>query len=144
VVSQINSHAHKVTSAPKNQLFPLRRLQLQVAVFVRFNIIVLRVLVSHKCAKTDRFKTKRVKLNVLYVIQVTLVSLVLKHYALPSMFVIIQKLKHIPMENFVWVELMQLRNKLDFNHTITAHRVHQPSSALPVELFLNVPLAIFA
>jgi len=144
VVSQINSHAHKVISAPKNQLFLLQLLQLQVVVFVQFNIIALQVLVNHKCAKTGRYKTKRVKLSALYVIQVTLVSLALKHYALPSMFVIIQKLKHIPMGNFVWGELMQLRNKLGFNHTITAHRVHQPSSALPEELFLNVPLAIFA
>ena len=144
MVSQINSHAHKVTSAPKNQLFLLQRLQQQVVVFVQFNIIALQVQVSHKCAKTDRFKTKRVKLNALYVIQDTLVSLVLKHYALPSMFVIIPKLKHIPMENFVWGELMQLHNKLGFNHTITAHRVHQPNSALLEELFLNVPLAIYA
>ena len=39
---------------------------------------------------------------------------------------------------------MRPHNKLGFNLTITALRVHQLSSAQLVESFLNVPLAIFA
>lgn len=91
-----------------------------------------------------RYRTKPVNLNASSVIQDTHVSLVSKHCVPPSMFVTIQKRNHILMENFVWGELMQQHHSLGSNHTITAQLVHQPSFALLVELFLNVPPAIFA
>jgi hypothetical protein len=117
--------------------------QLKAEEYVLLSIIVLKALASHKYVKMVKYKTKRVKRSVLFVIQVTLVLLELKHCVPHSMSATIPKQKLIRMESFVSEEPMQMPLKLDFNHIITVLHVPRLSSAQLVELFQSAQLGTF-
>lgn len=118
-------------------------MQLKAEEYAQLSIIVLKALASHKCVKTVRSKTKRAKLSVSFVIQVTLVLLESKHYVPHSMSATILKPKLIRMVSFVLEELMRIPHRSDSNHIITVRHVPQPSSARLVELFLSAQLDTF-